>query len=262
MPPWREHCLPRQKGRRLNADSSLGRDVSGLLASVGAFPAREAARSSGSLPRTIRLVAANQDLRLLYGPHRRDIPSLAIELAGFAVTDAAQAEKALLDYGAAYLFKLAKGTGASLRLWHSEYRLGSQRRPAYSGKVTIPGPALRHAPGRTLRGGKLFSARSRRAYLKYYQVLEFYMTKAADSVAASQGVAVETATSPLRQPPNNRLGAEHNKLDAVISLAVTQAQVMNILGDRELFASAQQPPSHPGRSAPKRGPIRPGDSRL
>jgi hypothetical protein len=50
-------------------------------------------------------------------------------------------------------------------------------------------------------------------HLKYYQVLEFYMTKAADSIAASQGVTVERATSPLQRPtPNNRLGSEQNTL--------------------------------------------------
>ena len=62
------------------------------------------------------------------------------------------------------------------------------------------------------------------------------MIKAADAVAASQGVTVDRAISPLRPPPNNRLGVEQNKLDAVIDLALTQAQLMNLLSDRELFA--------------------------
>jgi hypothetical protein len=78
-------------------------------------------------------------------------------------------------------------------------------------------------------------------YLKYYQILEFYMTKASDLVTVRQGVSVERATSPLRLPPNNRLGSEQNKLDAVIFLAVTQAQVMNLLGDNELFAALSNP---------------------
>jgi hypothetical protein len=68
------------------------------------------------------------------------------------------------------------------------------------------------------------------------------MTKAADSVAASQGVTVDRATSPLyRLPLTNRLGSEQNKLDAVISLAVTSAQIMHLLNDKELFAALSDP---------------------
>jgi hypothetical protein len=66
------------------------------------------------------------------------------------------------------------------------------------------------------------------------------MTKAANSVAAAQNVSVEQATSPLRPPPN-RLGSERNKLDAVISEAVSQAQVASLLGDKELFAALSNP---------------------
>ena len=88
--------------------------------------------------RNAALVSANQDLRLLYGPHGREVPSVAIQLTGFIAPDAAQAEKVLLEYGAAYLFNLGKATGVSLRLRRSEYRLGSRRRQAYSGKVRFP----------------------------------------------------------------------------------------------------------------------------
>jgi hypothetical protein len=66
------------------------------------------------------------------------------------------------------------------------------------------------------------------------------MTKAAKAVAAAQNVSVEQATSPLRPPPN-KLGAEQNKLDAVISEAVSQAQVASLLGDKELFRRSAIP---------------------
>jgi hypothetical protein len=232
---------PRQKNLRFVPDSPLGRDVAGVLASAGAFPATETVAPSGSHSRAIRLVAANQDLRLLYGPHGREVPSVAIELTGFAVPDAAGAEKMLLEYGTAYLFKMGKATGVSLRLWRSEYRLGSRRRPAYSGKVRFPQHRYDAHPAELYAAGNSAARDPLERYLKYYQVLEFYMTKAADSVATSQGVAVERATSPLRPPPNNTLGSEQNKLDAVISLAVAQAQVMNLLGDTELFAALSNP---------------------
>jgi hypothetical protein len=187
-------------------------------------------------------VSAKQDLKLLYGPHGREVPSVAIELSGFAVPDAARAEEALLEYGTAYLFKLGKATGVSLRLWRSEYRLGSRRRQRYSGKIRFPQQGYDADPAELYAAGNSAGRDPVERYLKYYQVLEFYMTKAADSVAASQGVTVERATSPLRRPaPNNRLGSEQNKLDAVISLAVTQAQTMSLLGDKELFATVSSP---------------------
>jgi len=232
---------PKRKDRRLIPDSPLGRDVAGVLASIGAFSTLDEAASPGSHSRAMRLVAANKDLRLLYGPHGPEVPSVAIELAGFAVPDAAGAEEVLIDYGGAYLFRLGKATGVSLRLWHSEYRLGSRRPPAYSGKVRFPRRRYDAHPAELYAAGNSSARDPVERYLKYYQVLEFYMTKAADSVASSQGVTVESATSPLRQPPNNRLGAEANKLDAVISLAVTQAQLTNLLGDNELFATLSNP---------------------
>jgi hypothetical protein len=232
---------PKHKHGRFVPDSPLGRDVAGLLASAGAFPVREAASSAGPRTRAIRLVAANQDLRLLYGPHSKEIPSVAIELTGFAVPDAALAEEVLLEYGAAYLFKLGKATGVSLRLWRSEYRLGSRRRQAYSGKMRFPQQRYDAHPAELYAAGNSAARDSTERYLKYYQVLEFYMTKAADSVAASQGVTVKRATSPLRPPPDNSLRFEPNKLDSVIGLALTQAQVMNLLGDKDLFAVLSNP---------------------
>jgi hypothetical protein len=228
---------PRQSNRPFVPDSPAGRDVAGILASTGAFFAREAMAPTGLDPRTIRLVAANQDLRVLYGPRGQESPSVAIELAGFAAANAAGAEEVLLEYGTAYLFKLGKATGVSLRLWRSEYRLGSRRRQAYSGRVRFPQQRYDPHPAELYAAGNSAARDRVERYLKYYQVLEFYMPKAADLIAASQGLPVNKAISPLPRPSDNGLGAEKNKLDAVISLAVTQAQMMNLLGDNELFAA-------------------------
>jgi hypothetical protein len=234
--------VPTQKNRPFVQGSALGRDVAGVLGTTGAFPVREAVAPSGPHSRAIRLMYANQDLRMLYGPHAQDVPSVAIELAGFTVSDVTGAEEKLLEYGTGYLFELAKATGVSLRLWRSEYRLGSRRRHAYSGKVRFPQQRYDDHPAELYAAGNSASRDPVERYLKYYQVLEFYMPKAADSVATSQGVTVDKATSPLSRPaPNNRLGSEQNKLDAVISLALTPDQVMNLLADKELFAALSNP---------------------
>ena len=234
--------IPRFNNRRFVLDSPLGRDVAGVLASGGAFHAREPAVPPGPISRAIHVVSAGQDLRLLYGPHGREVPSVALQLTGFIVPDAAQAEKVLLEYGTAYLYNLGKAVGVSLRLWRSEYRLGSRRRQAYSGKVRFPQRCYDAHPAELYAVGNSISRDPVERYLKYYQVLEFYMTKAADSVATCQGVAVGRAISPFPRPPKaSRLGLEQNKLDAVISLAVTSAQIMHLLNDKELFATLSDP---------------------
>lgn len=236
-----QELVPAHKNRNFDPDSPLGADVAGMLASSGAFAVVEEAARSGLQPRSIRLVRADDDLRLLYGPRIREVPAVAIELAGFAVPDTTRAEEVLLEYGTAYLFEIAKATGVSLRLWRPEHQLSSQRRQPYSRKVRFP--KLRYDP----QPAELYSAGNSAArdpverYLKYYQVLEFYMTRAADYVAKSQGVTVKKATSPLRKPPNNQLVSEQNKLDAVISLALKPDQVMRVLKDRELLAVLNNP---------------------
>jgi len=226
--------------RRVDPNGPLGRDVAGILASVGAFCATEKAGTPGSDPRTIRLIAANPDLRLLYGPHAPEIPSVAIELARFSVPDAAQAAKLLQEFATAYLYKLGKATGVSLRLFRSEDRIGSRRRPADSGDVRFPKRRYDQRPAELYAAGNSAARDPVERYLKYFQVLEFYMPKAANFVAAAQKISVDQATSPLRPPPN-RLGAEKNKLDAVISEAVSQAQVASLLGDNDLFAALSNP---------------------
>lgn len=233
---------PSHKDRRFAPDTPIGRDVAGILASSGAFAAAETPSAPGSPSRSMRLIAAGENLKFLYQPHSRAVPSLAIELAGFVVSDAAQAEEALVEYGPAYLFELDKATGASLRIWRPEYRLGSRRYSARSGVVSFP---LRHYDphfAELYMAGNSPERDPAERYLKYYQVLEFYMPRAAASIASSQGSSTVTkATSPIRQPPNNQLAFEMNQLDAVISLSVTPAQILNLLSDKELFTALSDP---------------------
>jgi hypothetical protein len=233
---------PKLRNATFVRDSPLGRDVEGILESYGAFTAVEQPTLPGSGSRTISIRSAGQDLRMLYGPRSRAVPSMAIELAGFAVADASTARQVLLDYGTSYLFELVKGTGVSLRLWHSEYRLGSRKLPALSGRAKFPQLRYDEKPAELYAAGNSADRDPIEQYLKYYQVLEFYMPKAADLIAKSEGVPkVGKAHSPLRPPPDNELRLEPNRLDAVISLALTPAQVASLLSDRDLFASLSNP---------------------
>jgi hypothetical protein len=229
--------VPKLNRRTFVPDSPLGRDVAGLLGSTGEFAVKEPATPPSLQSRTIRVVYANQDLRLLYRPHIQNAPSVAIELTGFAAPDAAGAEQTLLEYGTSYLFKLARATGVSLRLWRSEYRLGSRKDQIHSGKMRFPQRHYDADPAELYAAGNSAARDPIERYLKYYQVLEFYMPKAADSIAASQGIPVDRATSPLRPPPQNLLRFEQNKLDCVISLALTSNQTMHFLNNNDLFAS-------------------------
>jgi hypothetical protein len=232
--------LAPRESRRFDPDGPLGRDVAGMLASVGAFSATEKVATSASDPRAIRLIAPNPDLRLLYGPHAPEVPSVAIELAGFSVPDPAHAAEVLQEFATAYLYKLGKATGVSLRLLQSENRIGSRKRPADSGDVRFPKRRYDQHPAELYAAGNSAARDPVERYLKYFQVLEFYMPKAANSVARAQNVSVEQATSPLRRPPN-RLGAERNKLDAVISEAVSPSQAASLLRDKDLFAVLSNP---------------------
>ena len=80
----------------------------------------------------------------------------------------------LLEYGTAYLFNLGKATGASLRLWRSEYRLGSQRHSAHSGKVRFRRQRYDAHPVELYAAGNSAGREPVERYLKYYQVLELY----------------------------------------------------------------------------------------
>jgi hypothetical protein len=229
---------PKLGGRTFDRDSPLGGEVISALEHRGAFHAEEPTNAPGSQSRAIGIRYASPDLRLLYGPYGQDIPSVAIELTGFDVPDAAAAERTLLEYGISYLFELARGTGTSLRLWRQEYRLGSQRPIALSGKARFPQRHYDEDPAELYAAGNSADRDPIERYLKYYQVLEFYMTKAADSIAKLQGLTINKATSPLlRPPPDNQLNREQNKLDCVIYLALTLSQVISLLGDKDLFAT-------------------------
>lgn len=233
---------PRLRNKGFIRDSPLGRDVEGILGSRGAFTAVEQLALPGPGPRTILIRSASQDLRMLYGPRSQAVPSIAIELAGFAATDAGTARQILLDYGTSYLFELAKGAGISLRLWRSDYRLGSRRPLPLSGRIKFPQLRYDAEPTELYAAGNSADRDPVEQYLKYYQVLEFYMPKAADLVAKNEGaVKVGKAHSPLRPPPDNELRFEPNRLDAVISLAVTPAQVTSLLSDKDLLSSLSNP---------------------
>ncbi|MET8813552.1 hypothetical protein ABZW47_16255 [Streptomyces sp. NPDC004549] len=232
----------RQK-RAADPDSPLGRDVGGLLSEAGAFPVRQTTVSAGEPARTMRLLTASQDLRLLYAPRRGGVLSLALELTGVSARDAAEAERELVDYGTSYLFGLGKATGASLRLWNSEYRLGSRKGQAYSGKVRFPRRRYAPHPAELYGAGNSEARDPVERYLKYYQVLEFYTPKAVALAVAAQSVATPgQATSPFPRPQTaNRLASEQNALDAVIGTAVTTAQLAGLLRDGDLFATLSNP---------------------
>lgn len=233
---------PRLRNSTFIRDSPLGRDVEGILASYGAFTAVEQAALPGSGSRTIRIRSACQDLRMLYGPHSQAISSIAIELTGFATADTKAARQVLLDYGTSYLFELAKGTGFSLRLWRSDYRMGSRKPLPLSGRAKFPQLRYNPEPAELYAAGNSADRDPIEQYLKYYQILEFYMPKAVDLVAKNEGAAkVSKAHSPLRPPPDNELRFEPNRLDAVISLALTSAQVASLLSDKDLFGSLSNP---------------------
>ncbi|MFH9195739.1 hypothetical protein [Streptomyces globisporus] len=233
-----QQVLPKAR-RAVNPDSALGRDLAGLLAEVGAFHASEPATSGGAPGRTMRLVAVPRELRLLYRARHGSGLSPVLELTQASARNREEAEQELASYGTSYLFSLGKATGASLRLWNTEYRMGSRRGPSHSGKVRFPTRRYASHPAELYGAGNSLARDPVERYLKYYQVLEYYMPKAVAAAVAAQGVArAALATSPLGRPRgSDRLDAERNALDAVIESAVTPQQLAHLLSDSDLFAT-------------------------
>ncbi|MFH9071973.1 hypothetical protein [Streptomyces alboflavus] len=205
--------LPRQK-RAVDLEGPLGADLAGMLASTGAFHVSEEADGSG---RSLRLVSVPPELSLLYNTRHGGGLSPSLELSGVSALDAAEAQKVLVAYGTSYLFGLAKAQGASLRLWDTGYRLGSRRGPSYSTKLRFPRRQYDAEPAELYGAGNAVGRHPVERWLKYYQALEFYM------------------------PRTGIPGSERNQLDAVINLAVAQADVAGLLRDQELFTTLSDP---------------------
>ncbi|MER6628523.1 hypothetical protein ABT301_09810 [Streptomyces sp. NPDC000987] len=231
--------LPRQK-RAVDPESPLGAELTAMLALTGAFCVREAPGGSG---RSLRLVSVPPELSLLYSRRHEARLSPSLELSGVSVSNASEAQKVLVAYGTSYLFSLAKAQGASLRLWDTGYRLGSRRGPSYSNKIRFPQRQYDTEPAELYGAGNSMGRHPVERYLKYYQVLEFYMPKAVQWEVTQQGVAGQKqAQSPyIRPQKDGSLRIEQNQLDAVINLAVTKADVTGLLRDRELFSTLSNP---------------------
>ncbi|MGW0118431.1 hypothetical protein [Streptomyces sp. NPDC003327] len=230
--------FPRQKGRvRLeNLADGARSDLFGWLASEGAFPV-SASDGSGF---ALSLVSVPRDLSLLYSTgHRRGLaPSL--KFSGVTASDAEEAQEKLVAYGTSYLFGLARA-GASLRLWNDGYRLGSRRGPSYSARVRFPQKRYDSEPAELYGAGNSLGRHPVERFLKYYQVLEFYMPKATAHEVSAQQVAKESEASSPFPRQNSSMRLEQSQLDAVINLAVTQKEIVNFLGDKDLFSTLSDP---------------------
>jgi hypothetical protein len=178
--------VPKVKRKDAASDSPLGRDMHGLLATTGAFVRREAAAGSKSGGRAMRLVLANDELETLYPRRFRATPSVALELEGFEAADAEAAQKLLVDYGTSFLHQIVRATGVSLRMWMSSYptRRHSLRR-SRAGKIRFPRERYDSTPAELYAAANSSGRDPLERYLKYYQVLEFYMPRAAAMYAAT-----------------------------------------------------------------------------
>ncbi len=211
--------MPKVRRKDTASDSPLGRDVHGLLATTGAFVRREAA---GSKPggRTMRLVLANDELETLYPRRFRATPFVALELEGFKAAHAEAAQKLLVDYGTSFLHEIVRATGVSLRLWVSSYPTRRRSLRSRAGKVRFPRERYDSTPAELYAAANSSGRDPLEKYLKYYQVLEFYMPRAA-AIYAAQGRA---------------LGAEGDKLGAIVDMAITPTQLQGFLRGNGLLA--------------------------
>ncbi|MFC1415773.1 hypothetical protein [Streptacidiphilus cavernicola] len=226
------------RARPVRPDSGLARDVAGMLAQSGVFSVSREPGAAGDPALAIRLVSVPQELTLLYRVRAGDGAFPALELSGVSATDQAAAERTLVVYGTSYLFGLGKATGVSLRLWNAEHRIGSRWEASRPRRLRFPGRQYDDYPAELYSAGNSLARDPAERYLKYYQVLEFYMRRAMDTAAAAQGAAAAKAVSPFRR---KELTTEQGALDAVIDLAVTRDQLVGFLKGPDLFATLSDP---------------------
>lgn len=223
-------------GTKTPVDSPLGRDVLGELASNGVLVTTDPAAVPSVPARTLRLRTASLELGTLYHRRYQHASWVAVELRGFRASDALDAEQVLADYGTSYLHEVARSSGVSLRLWDSSYRLTRGTTSPPDGKVPFPIRKYDSIPASLYAAGNAADRDPLERYLKFYQVLEYYMPRAAKDLAKKQrALTIGKAITPYPTGVNDSLGVERNKLAAVIDDAVTEVQITGFLrGSRVL----------------------------
>ncbi|GAB3474612.1 hypothetical protein [Amycolatopsis cihanbeyliensis] len=217
-------------GTRTPIDSPLGRDVLGELASRGVLVTTDPAAAPSAPARTLRLKTASMELGTLYRRGYQHASWVAVELRGFRTSDVLDAEQVLADYGTSYLHEVARSSGVSLRLWDPSYRLTRGMTSCSDGKAPFPVRKYDPIPAALYAAGNAADRDPLERYLKFYQVLEYYMPRAADDLMKKQGVLkIEKAVTPYPTGVNDSLRAERNKLAAVIDDAVTEVQITGFL---------------------------------
>lgn len=209
--------LPKVRRKGAVPDSPLGRDVHGLLASSGAFVSHETPADSTSRGRTMRLVLANDELETLYPRRFRTAPAVALMLEGFEATDTETAQQLLVKYGTSFLHEIVRATGTSLRLWTAVYPTRRHSSKTHVGRIRFPREGYDATPAELYAAASSPGRDPMEKYLKYYQVLEFYMLRAATLYTAAH--------------------TEKQKLRAIADMAITAAQLEGFLRGNDLLAS-------------------------
>ncbi|UJW32577.1 hypothetical protein L3Q67_01940 [Saccharothrix sp. AJ9571] len=212
--------LPKVRRGDAVPDSPLGRDVHSLFASGGAFVTAEAVAGSKPGGRTLKLMLATEELTTLY-PHRlRTAPAIALAMEGFEATDADAARNLLADYGNSYLHQIVRATGVSLRLWKANYPSYRHSSQISVGKIRFPHERYDATPVTLYAAANSAGRDPLERYLKYYQVLEFFMPRAAKH-ATAQG---------------NQARFELDKLRALAVMTITPAQLEGFLRGNALLS--------------------------
>jgi hypothetical protein len=215
---------------RTPVDSPLGRDVLGELASCGVLVTTDPVAAPSAPARTLRLKTASLELGTLYLRQYQHASWMTVELRDFRASDVLDAEQLLADYGTSYLHEVARSSGVSLRLWDSSYRLTRGMTSRSDDKVPFPVRKYDSIPAALYAAGTAADRDPLERYLKFYQVLEYYMPRAADDLMIEQGVdKIDKAVTPYPTGANDSLRIERNKLAAVIDDAVTEVQIVGFL---------------------------------
>lgn len=215
-------------------------DVAGLLVSDGVFVASEAA-SSGR--RTISLKSVTDDLKLIYGAGRFGTPGIMLELRNFTPTDIEAALQVLEEHGSSYLYNLARALNVSARLWTESYPRAPRTNPQKPQRIRFPAERLDSMPTEFYLVGNSGDRDPLERYLKFHQVLEFYLPRAKQTYAAAAGLPVNQ----VRLPSGTQLSRERGQMQALLDMAITPIQMagylrgsgaLSVLSDSNLISDA------------------------
>jgi hypothetical protein len=131
----------------------------------------------------------------------------------------------LEEQGSSYLYNLTRSLNVSARLWTESYPRAPRTNLQRPQKIRFPKERFDSIPTEFYLAGNSVDRDPLERYLKFYQVLEFYLPRAKQTYAASVGLPVNQ----VQLPSGTQLWKERGQLQALLDMALTPIQIAGYL---------------------------------